>query len=123
MHGKLLVVRQTYITTLDRGSLVARLLVTDPTSGKQIGIFIISAYAPTADASETLKSEFEDIMANANNRHSIGYVLVIFSDANASLGCNNPTRNYDVSYASVGSHGIQYTNDVGRRLRSFLELQ
>ena len=50
------------------------LLVTDPNSGKHLGIFIISAYASTAEASETLKSKFEDIMVNAINRRSIGDV-------------------------------------------------
>ena len=77
---------------------------------------------PWTYASETLKSELEDILANVMNRRSIGDVLVICADANASLGRNNPTRNDDVTYASVDSHGIEYNNVVGRRLRSFLEL-
>ena len=102
--------------------IAARLLVTDPTSGKHLGIFIISAYAPTADASDTLKSEFEDTLANAINRRSTGDVLVICADVNASLGRNIPTRNDDVTYASVGSYGIEHINAAGRRLRSFLEL-
>jgi hypothetical protein len=102
--------------------IVARLLVIDPTSGKHLGIVYIFAYAPTSDASETLKSEFKDILANAINRRSIGDVFIIYTSANASLGRNNPTWNDDVSFASVGSHGIEYTDIVGRRLRSFLEL-
>jgi hypothetical protein len=52
----------------------------------------------------------------------IGGVLVICANVNASLGRNNPTRNDDVTYASVGSHGIEYSNVDVRRLRSFLEL-
>ena len=38
-------------------------------------------------------------------------------------GLGFPTRNDDVAYASIGSNGIEYTNVVGRRLRSFLELR
>jgi hypothetical protein len=87
-----------------------------------LDFIIVYSYAPTADASETLKSEFEDIIANAIRRRSIGDFLVSCVDANASLGRNNPTRNDDVAYASAGPHDIEYTNVVGRRLRSFLEL-
>jgi len=84
-----------------------------------LDFIIVYSYAPTADASETLKSEFEDILANAINRRSIGDVLAICADVNASLDRNNPTRKDDVAYASVGSHGIEYTNAAGRRLRFF----
>ena len=52
-------------------------------------------------------------MGNAISRRSTGDVLVICADANASLVRNNPTRNDDVSYASVGSYGFEYTNVVG----------
>ena len=62
-------------------------------------------------------------MANVINRRSIGDVLDICANVNASLGRNNPTRYDDATYASVGSHGIDYSNGVGRRLLSYLELR
>ena len=83
--------------------------------------FFISPYTPIADASETLKSEFEDILANVISCRLIGDVLVICANANAGLDRNDPTRNENISYASVGSHVIEYTNVVGRQLRYFSE--
>ena len=99
---------------------VVRMIVTDPTSGKHLGIVMISAHAPTSDAFETLKSEFEDALTTTINRCTDGNVIVICADANASLG-TNPTSKNGLVYTSIGSRGISYTNNAGRRLRSFLE--
>ncbi len=60
------------------------MIVTDPTSGKHLGIFMISAYAPTSDSSKTLKSEFEDALTTAINRRTARDFIVICADANAS---------------------------------------
>jgi hypothetical protein len=83
---------------------------------------IFFAYAPTSYASETLKSEFEDALSTTINCGTVRDVLVIYADANASLGQNEATRHTDITYASIGSHDINYVNVAGRRLRSFLEL-
>jgi hypothetical protein len=61
-------------------------------------------------------------MENTISSRYIGDFFAIYAYADTSLGRNNPTQNDDVSYASVGSHGIEYTNVDGRRLRYFLEL-
>jgi len=48
-------------------------------------VFYIFACAPTSDAFETLKSEFENALATAINRRIVGDVNIISADANASL--------------------------------------
>jgi hypothetical protein len=98
-----------------------RMIVTDPTSGKNFGFFFIFAYAPTSDAFDTLKSEFDDALTIAINHRTAGDVITICADANASLG-TIPTSKIGLTYTSIGSHGINYINDAGRQLRSFLEL-
>ncbi len=82
------------------------MIVTDPTSGKYLGIFLIYAYAPTSDASKTLESKFEDALTTAINRRNVGDVIVICADANASLGRNNPTSRNGLTYTFIGSRGI-----------------
>ncbi len=83
---------------------------------------MISAYAPTSEASNTIKSELEDAVATAINRRTARDAIVICAYSNASLGRNNPTSKKCLTYTSNGSHGINCINDAGRRLRSFLEL-
>jgi len=58
----------------------------DPSSGKHLGIYNISAYAPTSDSSEDVKSEFEDSLATTTARRHSGDILTICADANTSLG-------------------------------------
>jgi len=52
------------------------MIVTDPTSGKHLGILMIFSYALTSDAFETRKSEFEDVLTTVINRRSDGDVTV-----------------------------------------------
>jgi hypothetical protein len=82
---------------------------------------MIYAYALISDASETLKSEFEDALAATINRRTDGDVIVICADVNASLGRNNPTSKNGLAYTSISSHGINYINVAGQRLRHSLE--
>ncbi len=53
---------------------------------------MISAYAPTSDASEIIKAEFENSLATSIARRNIGDILIIYADANASLGRSDPKR-------------------------------
>jgi len=102
--------------------IALRMLVLDSTTGKHLGIFMISAYAPTSDASETDHSDFEDSLSSAISRRKPGDILVICADANASLGRCEHKGNDDDVYTVVGPHGLDFINSAGRRLRSFLEL-
>ncbi len=72
------------------------------------------AYAPTSDAFEALKSEFDDALATAINCRTDGDFIVICADGNANLGRNSPTCKNSLTCTSTGSHGINYINDAGR---------
>ena len=111
----------------DLGSRVMaiRMRVIDPTTGKHLGIYMISAYAPASDASEDIKLEFEDSLVTSISRRHFGDILIICADANASLGRSNFTskqNNTDTISSAIGPHEFNHVNAAGRRLRSFLEL-
>ena len=56
------------------------------------------------------------------SRRQSGDIVIICADTNASIGrgCLGAGQNAD--YGAVGPHGINFLNDSGRRLRSFMEL-
>ena len=84
----------------------------------------MSTYAPTSDASEADLDAYYSAFSSALARKPHGYVLVVCSDANASIGRGSPDTTTGLSARSnaVGPHGLDHVNVSGRRLRSFLEL-
>ena len=103
--------------------IAVRMLVTDPSNGKPMGIFQISAYAPTSDASDDDKSTFERNLTSAIARRKPGDLLIICADANASIGKGTPDRHDENDrHITIGPHGLLHLNDAGCRLRSFLAL-
>ena len=103
--------------------IAVRMLVADPSNGKPMGIFQISAYAPTSDASDDDKSTFERNLTSAIARRKPGDLLIICADANASIGKGTPdSQDENDRHITVGPHGLLHLNDAGRRLRSFLAL-
>ena len=62
----------------DLGSrvIVVRLGVINPTKGKHLGIYMISAYSPTSYALEDIKLEFEDSLATSISRRHFGDILL-----------------------------------------------
>ena len=55
-------------TNLGSRVMAVRLRFIDPTTGTHLGIYMISAYAPTSNASEDTKLEFEDSLATLVTR-------------------------------------------------------
>jgi hypothetical protein len=105
--------------------MAIRMRVIDPTTGKRLGIYMISAYAPTSDALENIKLEFEDSLANSISRRYFGDILILCADGNASLGrsnSNSKQNNTDTLTFANGPHVFNHVNVARRRLRSFLEL-
>jgi hypothetical protein len=78
------------------------MLVLDPTPGKHLCIFMISAYAPSSDASNNDQLIFENVFSSAISRRNLGDILVICADANASLDLIDPKRNDADIYTTVG---------------------
>ena len=100
---------------------------TAPTRCNVISIWqlLVAAYAPTSDAPVADWNEYyghvEDALAHAR----AGDVIIIGTDANASIGCGDgDASGHAREYAgagAVGPCGLQQLNASGRRLRCFLE--
>ena len=87
-----------------------------------LGVFLISAYAPISTALETDWDGYYDSLSAAIARAHNGDIVVIGTDANASIGrgsLSGSTR--DTRSGAVGPHGLEHIDSSGRRLRSFLE--
>ena len=102
--------------------IAARMLVNDPASGDDLGIFQISAYAPTSDSSDDDITCFETALARAIAHRAPKDILVICADSNASIGCENSDKTDDCAHRAIGPFGIPHINQAGRRLRTFLDL-
>ena len=84
-------------------------------------IFQISAYAPTSDPHEANIVHFEDALAATISHCGLEDILVIWMDANASIGCENSDKFIDGAHRIIGPYGISHINRVGQRLRTFFE--
>ena len=112
-------------TNLGPRVVAVRLLVNEtggPRPRRQLGLFIISAYAPISTASDADWDAYYDTLGCAISRARPGDTVIIGTDANASIGrgrldgsCN------DTRAGGVGPHGLVHINETGRRMRSFLE--
>ena len=103
--------------------IAAPLLATDARTRRPLGVYLVSAYAPVSTASELEWDGYYSALATAIARMPSGYVLVVCSDANASIGrgCRD-TDELSTRYGAVGPHGLDHVNTSGQRLRSFMEL-
>jgi hypothetical protein len=99
--------------------IAAPMLAQDARTRRPLGTYLVSSYAPTSDATVVEWDTYYSALATAVARMPSGYVLVICSDANASIGRATPDSNRN---GAVGPHGLDHVNASGRRLRSFLEL-
>ena len=105
--------------------VAAPLLAKDARTRRPLGVYLISSYAPTSDASASAWDEYYSALATAIARMPFGYVLVICTDANASIGrggLGNTATELSGRNGAVGPHRLDHVNESGRRLRSFLEL-
>ena len=111
-------------TDLGPRVIAAPLLARDAWTRRPLGVYLMSTYAPTSDASATDLDMYYSAFSTALARKPRGYVLVVCSDANASIGRGSLDNTTGLSARSnaVGPYGIDHVNGSGRRLRSFLEL-
>ena len=102
--------------------MAARLLTKD-CHGKDIGIFLVSAYAPIGVSDQCLWDKFFDCLDTCISRKYQNDILVIGSDTNSSIGTQTVPQQFDAgNFQSVGCHGIGHTNESGRRFLSYLEM-
>ena len=90
-----------------------RLLLKD-SENRDVGVLLISAYAPDSSKSEDDWIDYLDQLDRCIQRKRAKDILVIGTDANASLGVS-----YDHK-SPLGPFGISHINKAGRRMRTFL---
>ena len=99
--------------------IAVRLLMRDK-EGKDIGIFLVSAYAPIGIADENLWENFFNSLDTCVARKHNGDILVIGADTNSSMGCSGSAETGN--RATLGRFGLEHTNDSGRRFASYLAI-
>ena len=98
-------------TDLGARVVAIRLLLSD-SSKKDVGIFLISAYAPVGNAPDVIWNDFFDKLSTCISRKRAEDILVIGADCNASMGLD-ATRN-----SPLGRFGLSYVNASGKRFLS-----
>ncbi|XP_066923905.1 uncharacterized protein [Clytia hemisphaerica] len=97
--------------------IAVRLLLTDR-HANDVGVFVISSYAPIGMASDIEWENFFDGLDDCISKKKPKDILVIGSDTNSSMGCN-AQLNEDYP---IGKFGIEHINDSGRRFSSYLAI-
>ena len=92
-----------------------RLLLKD-SEERDVGVLLISAYAPDSSKSEDDWLNYLDQLDSCIQRKHPSDILVIGTDANASMGVSNDCN------STFGPFGISHTNEAGRRMRTFLSI-
>ena len=82
---------------------------------RDVGVFIVSAYAPVGNASENDWNNFFDQLRICISRKKKNDILVIGADTNSSMGQSD-------SNGPLGKFGIPHVNDSGRRFLSYLSM-
>ena len=100
--------------------IAIRLLVRDNTN-KEVGIFLISAYAPVGAANQNIWDDFMAKIESCIDRKPPGDILVIGCDSNSSMGVSQ-NRSVSDSLRSVGSFGMTHRNRAGIRFNTYLEV-
>ena len=106
-------------TDLGSRIIAIRMLVKDA-NGKDIGIFLVSAYSPIGAANEDTWSEYMSKLDIIMSRKRNSDVLIIGCDCNSSLGTAS-YENDSIYKGSIGKFGIIHRNLSGIRFMTFLE--
>ncbi|XP_066926757.1 uncharacterized protein [Clytia hemisphaerica] len=97
--------------------LAIRLLLRDK-HNRDVGVFLVSAYAPVRNAPEHTWNEFLIYLTTCLNRKRNDDILVIGCDCNSSMGVNRSKES-----GPLGNFGISHVNDSGKRMLSDLAIQ
>ena len=100
--------------------IATRLMMRD-NRGKQICIFLVSAYAPVGTADQKLWDEFFEQLNSCCSRKQRSDILIIGSDTNSSMGCGSKSDQGGVR-CSIGKFGLPHVNDSGRRYGSYMAI-
>ena len=103
--------------------VIAVRLLTKDVLGKDIHIFLVSAYAPIGKSDENVWNDFFDALNNCLSRKHQNDIVVIGCDTNSRMGTRNCADVSDIArISSVGKQGISHINAAGKRFCSYLEM-
>ena len=100
--------------------IAVRLIVKDSNSNN-VGLFLISAYAPIGNADQNLWDSFIEKLEICISRKLPNDILVIGCDTNSSVGSSNHRHNYGIM-RSVGPFSLPHRNRAGIRFNTYLEV-
>ena len=107
----------------DLGARVAAIrLLTKDVRGKDVGIFLVSAYAPVGVAEQEVWDEFFDALDICLKRKKKDDVLLIGTDSNSSMGVVRQGGDHKTCLAALGKFGLEHVNESGRRFASYLAI-
>ena len=99
--------------------MAVRLSMVD-SQNKNIGLFVVSAYAPIGTAAEVEWNNFFDELDICTSKKLPNDILIIGSDTNSSMGYFN--RNEDDTSFCMGRFGLPQVNHAGKRFVSHLAI-
>ena len=102
-------------TDLGARLIAIRLLLKDHQK-RDVGVFVISAYAPIGNAPEEHWIDYLESLSLCIDRKRKDDILIIGSDCNSSMGCSQNKN------SPLGQYGLPHVNDAGRRLITYLSI-
>ena len=103
-------------TDLGARVMAVRLLLKDKQS-RDVGVFLISAYAPVGNAPDDVWDIFFEQLDRCIARKKREDILVIGTDSNSSMG-----RATEQNDGPLSSFGLPHVNESGRRFLSYLTI-
>ena len=98
--------------------LAVRLLMRD-VQQRDVGLFVVSAYAPVGNADEQVWDDYFENLSECIARKSNNDILVMGSDTNSSMGVADNTIDY---HRHLGRFGLKHRNNAGERFASYLAI-
>ena len=87
----------------------------------EVGLFLISAYAPIGNANQKPWDNFIEKLEICKSRKHSRDILVIGCETNSSIGTSKKCSNYG-SMRSIGPFGLTHRNSSGVRFSTYLEV-
>ena len=98
--------------------LAVRLLMRD-VQQRDVGLFIVSAYAPVGNADEQVWDDYFQNLSDCIARKPNNDILIVGSDTNSSMGVIDNTIDY---HRQLGRFGLKHRNNAGERFSSYLAI-
>lgn len=101
--------------------IAVRLLVKD-NRNREVGVFLVSAYAPVGNADQHVWEEFLEKLDQCIARKQRNDVLVVGADTNSSMGVSSRNDENTGIRDSLGKFGLPHVNKAGTRFHTYLEV-